>query len=115
MITYIEFHKKISSTCVSQYVYTSTTVESLFKFAIKGKFFGYVASSSFQNCKYIFSIFLINSGIVLMLSWDLLCPHYHMLFLGEMTLFQRCMITSSFDIINGCSTIVFSSLLQRYE
>ena len=64
MITYIEFHKKISGTCVSQYVYTSTTVESLFEFAIKVKFF-YVASSSFQNCKYIFSIFLINSGIVL--------------------------------------------------
>ena len=26
-----------------------------------------VASSSFQNCKYLFSIFLINSGIVLAL------------------------------------------------
>ena len=41
-----------------------STLESLFEFAIKVKFF-YVASSSFQNCKYIFSIFLINSGIVL--------------------------------------------------
>ena len=39
MITYIEFHKKISGTRVSQYVYTSTTVESLFEFAIKVKFF----------------------------------------------------------------------------
>ena len=119
MITYIEFHKKISATCVSQYVYTSTTVESLSKFVIKVNFLLLSQVLFFQNCKYLFSIFLINSGIVLALMGSVVSALSHAVsrrndFSSKMYDF-RCSKASSFDIINDCFTIVFSSLLQRYE
>ena len=78
------------------------SLESLFKFAIKVKFFD-VASSSFQNCKYLFSIFLIISGIVLALMGSVVYALTHAVsrrndFSSKMYDF-RCFKACSFEII----------------